>query len=117
MRATFTNEETGPESRLSVPGARRTSAGPIVFVIAFAAVVAIAFVIGRRYIEGPGTDAASAANAEGSERITKLIAQASLGLADGDLDAAKEALDKASVLREGDAAVLRLLATVGVLRA
>ncbi len=114
-RSTFTNEASGPESRLSVPGQRRTAAGPIVAVIAFVAAIGVAFIVGKRFMAP--APSASGATTEDDGRISRLVQQARSSLAEGDLDSAKEALDKASVLKESDANVLRMLAQVGLLRA
>ncbi len=84
---------------------RRSSAVRwVVGLVVLGGVVVLASTVGKRYIEAAIHTQSSAAPAD--SRVAGLLADADKALLDGDVDSAKESLDKASVLAERDRAVL-----------
>jgi predicted Zn finger-like uncharacterized protein len=88
----------------------------IVGVVLLGATALLAATVGRKYlVTAPAPTAATAPASD--ERVVKLVEEGEKSLADGDLDAAKEKLDKASALAENDPRVVTLLARLAVVRA
>ncbi|MEZ4296481.1 MAG: zinc-ribbon domain-containing protein [Polyangiaceae bacterium] len=94
---------------------RNTSVRWIVGVVLVGAVALLAATVGRKYLTTPAPTAATAPAAD--ERVTRLLEEGEKALSEGDLDSAKEKLDKASALAENNPQVASHLAHLEVVRA
>lgn len=101
--------------RFSMMASRRGSSGRwIVGVVLVGAIAVVGATIGRKYLNtGPAQSPAPAAD----ERVARLLEESEKSLQGGDLEGAKEQLDKASVLAENDPQVVSHLAQLAVVRA
>jgi predicted Zn finger-like uncharacterized protein len=110
-----TFEDSYVEPRLSSSAtSRRAGSRWIAGLVLGGVLVLGALTVGKRFVAPqPARPAAGASD----ERIALLLAQGDQALVDGDLEAAKEALDKASVLVEADPRVATGLARLAVVRA
>lgn len=109
--------EPSVSPRFSMAGSQKRSGSVrwIVGVVLVGAVALLAATVGRKYLTAPAPSAASAPVTD--ERVTKLLEEGEKNLSDGDLDGAKEKLDKASALAETDPRVVSSLARLAVVRA
>lgn len=113
-RASF--EDGYGEPRFSSPATSRRAGSRWIAALVLGGVVVLgALTVGRRFLASHATRAPSAAASD--ERIALLLAHGDQSLLEGDLDAAKEALDKASVLVESDPRVAIGLARLAVVHA
>jgi predicted Zn finger-like uncharacterized protein len=110
-------DDGGVDARVvpvSVP--RRSSAVRwVVALVVLGGVGVLASTVGKRYLEAAIQPASSAGPTD--SRVAGLLADADKALLDGDLDRAKESLDKASVLAEADPALLVQVARLADIRA
>ncbi len=100
----------------SLPVARRATSRWIIGVVLAGIVVLVALTVGRRYLEkftSQGDKIAQKTDA----RVQGFLTRAETLLEEADFEAAREQLDKASVLAEGDPAVLSALVRLEALRA
>lgn len=104
-----------PRFSTATPRRRGGSGRWIVGVVLLGATALLAATVGRKYLEAPAPTSASAPATD--ERVTKLVEEGDKSLSDGDLDGAKEKLDKASALAEKDPRAVLLLARLAVVRA
>lgn len=104
-----------PRFSMASPTKRGGSVRWIVGVVLLGATALLAATVGRKYLTtaAPVTTTAPA----GDERVTKLLEEGEKSLSDGDLEGAKEKLDKASALAETDPRVASHLARLAVVRA
>lgn len=119
-RTSFTDEATFTEPRFSsvappATSARRSGGARLMIGILLAGIAAFAGItFGRRYLDASAKPAASAPS---DARVTALLAEGEKLLAQGDLESAKEQLDKASALDEKDPHVAADLARLAAVRA
>lgn len=115
-RVSMMNDEGYAEPRFSsIAPTRRTGAARWIvgFVVGGMVALALATVGRKLLLPGPTTQATSA----GDERIGALLQEGEKSLADGDLEAAKEQFDKASVLGEKSPRVAADLARLAAVKA
>ena len=94
---------------------RNSSVRWIIGVVLVGATALLAVTMGRKYLVAPSPAQSSAPAAD--NRVAKLLDDGDKSLRDGDLEGAKEAFDKASVLAESDPQVVMHLAHLAVIRA
>lgn len=87
----------------------------IVGVVLLGATALLAATVGRKYFTAPAPTTTATPVAD--ERVTKLLEEGEKLLSDGDLEGAKEKLDKASALAESDPRVVTQIARLAVVRA
>lgn len=97
-------------------GRRRSVGGYVIALVVVLGVAGVAFVWARDNLSGSPTKPATSATVV-DPRVASLLAAGDKALADGNLDAAKESFDKASVLAEGEPYVLLSLARLASARA
>jgi len=107
----------GVDARVAPVGIPRRSSAVrwMVALVVLGGVVVLASTVGKRYLEAAIQPASTAGPAD--SRVAGLLADADKALLDGDLDRAKESLDKASVLVEADPALLVQVARLADIRA
>jgi hypothetical protein len=98
--------------------ARRSGAARWIVGLVVVGMVALAFAtVGRKMLTSTPASSAPTSAPAGDARIAGLIAGGEKSLAEGDVESAKEQLDKASVLAERNPHVLAALARLAVARA
>lgn len=112
----YSDIHTDPRFVSSAPSRRGARSRWIFAVVILGVVGLLAATVGRRYLEKFVSPPASSAKAADS-RAAEFLARADKLVEDGDFEAARGELDKASVLSEGDPAVLAALAHLEALRA
>ncbi len=114
-----TRQDSLIEARASYPevaAPRRPIGGWIVAAFLFVGVCVLGFVVARPYLSAQPTKA-TAELPPLDPKAQKLVDDADRALTDGDLDAAKENADKASVLADKDPRVLLIVSRVANARA
>ena len=96
---------------------RNSSVRWIVGVVLVGATALLAATVGRKYLVAPQVTAPTAAAPAADDRVAKLLEEGEKSLREGDLDGAKEKLDKASALAESDPQVAVHVAQLAVVRA
>jgi predicted Zn finger-like uncharacterized protein len=111
----YGQDDSYGEPRFSTaPGPRRSSAARVIVGLFVAGMVVFAFAtVGRKMLAGSAPQKGGEADA----RVATLLSEGEKGLADGDLELAKEQLDKASVLAERDPRVVSDLARLAAAKA
>ena len=115
-RALLQHDEQTDPHYTQMPAARQARSRWLVFVVVVAAGGLLAATVGKRYLERYATTTSSPA-AEADPKVSELLAEGQRLLAKGELEAAKEALSKATALSEKDPGVLTSLAQLHVLEA
>ena len=105
-----------PRFSMATPSKRNSSVRWIVGVVLVGATALLAATVGRKYFTAPAP-APTAAAPVADDRVVTFLAEAEKRLREGDLEGAKEQLDKASVLAENDPQVAAHLAHLAVVRA
>jgi hypothetical protein len=114
VRVSYHPDDSYGEPRFSVAGMPRRSGAArwiVGFVVAGMVVLGFATVGRKLLVSGPTK------GGEADARVAALLAGGEKGLADGDLELAKEQLDKASALAEQDPRVLSDLAHLAAVKA
>jgi predicted Zn finger-like uncharacterized protein len=106
----------GGDPRFSEYGRRSTRPGFGRFAMGVVA-VGVAALVGVTALRKLGGDAKPTVTGVDDERLVRFLGEGEKHLSDGDVDGAKEAFAKASVLAEGEPRVLRALARVAVIEA
>ncbi len=112
----YSEIHTDPRFVSSAPSRRGARSRWIAAVVILGVVGLLAATVGRRYLQQFVSPPASSATARDS-RAAEFIARADKLIEAGDFEGARGELDKASVLSEGDPAVLAALARLETLRA
>ncbi len=105
-----------PRFSMASPSKRSSSVRWIVGVVLVGATALLAATLGRKYLAAPAP-APTAAAPVADDRVAQFLGEAEKRLREGDLEGAKEQLDKASVLAEKDPQVAVHLAHLAVVRA
>jgi predicted Zn finger-like uncharacterized protein len=105
-----------PRFSMASPSKRSSSVRWIVGVVLVGATALLAATLGRKYLTAPAP-APTAAAPVADDRVAQFLGEAEKRLREGDLEGAKEQLDKASVLAEKDPQVAVHLAHLAVVRA
>ncbi len=100
----------------SLVGSRRATSRWIIGVVLVGIAALLAVTVGRRYLEGFITKGEVAAQ-QSDARVQGFLTKAESLLEEGDYEAAREQLDKASALAEADPKVLSALVRLEALRA
>ena len=119
VRSSYTNEDAYTDPRFSsvVPSKRSSAARLIVGIVAAGLVVFVGVTVGRKYLSTGGAPAKAGPTEVSDERLATLLHGGEKALGEGDLELAKEQLDKASVLAEKDPRLLTDLARLAVAKA